>query len=100
MSSGLDIGALEVTRATVRRGGYIVAYLLYSGRMITVVDPYRRTLGRLLPPGFADGCPDDGSRRYDVWTAKHPAVPTPSDRILASCLPLADAVSFLLEDMT
>jgi hypothetical protein len=86
---------LEVTRASVRRGGLIVARLTYSGRMITV-RVRGKAVGRLLPAGYLRGEPDDGSGLYDVWTAKHPAVPTPSDRELACGLTVPAAVGFLL----
>ena len=89
-------GSLEVTRAVARRGGVKVADLRYSGRVITVVVQ-GRPAGRLLPAGYAAGRPDDGSGLYDVWTAKHPSVPTPSDRELASGLTMAGGVSFLLD---
>jgi hypothetical protein len=86
---------LKVTRASVRRGGRTVAHLTYSGRMITV-KMQGKAIGRLLPAGYTEGRPDDGSGLYDVWTAKHPSVPTPSDRQLASSLTVPDAVGFLL----
>lgn len=89
-------GTLEVTRAVVRLGGAKVADLRYSGRVITVVAR-GRALGRLLPVGYTRGRPDDGSGLYDVWTAKHPAVPTPSDRELAYGLSVADGIGFLLD---
>jgi hypothetical protein len=88
-------GALEVTRAVVRCGGRKVADLRYSGRVITV-KAGGRAIGRLLPVGYTAGQPDDGSGMYDVWTAKHPAVPTPSDRELAYGLSMPDAIGFLL----
>jgi hypothetical protein len=89
-------GALEVTRASVRRGGRTVAHLTYSGRVITV-RVRGRAVGRLLPAGYLRGEPDDGSGLYDVWTAKHPSVPTPSDRELASGLTVPAAAGFLLD---
>ena len=87
--------ALTVTRAVVRDGGQTVATLRYSGRMITVVVR-GKAVGRLLPVGYTSGRPDDGSGMYDVWTALHPSVPTPSDRELAYGLTVPDGVRFLL----
>jgi hypothetical protein len=99
---------LTVTRATVRRGGRVIAYLAYSGRAITIRMAFlelpgksvvRSTaLGRLLPVGYTEGKPDDGSGLYDVWTARHPSVWTPSDRRLKSGLGLTAAVRFLFPE--
>jgi hypothetical protein len=87
---------IEVTRATVQRGGRKIADLRYSGRVITV-EVSGKAVGRLLPVGYASGQPDDGSGMYDVWTAKHPSVPTPSDRELAYGMTVPDGVRFLLD---
>lgn len=87
---------LEVKRAAVYLDGRQVARILYSGRMIKV-EARGKALGRLLPTGFLDGEPDDGRGRYDLWSAKHPHVPTPSDAIVAEDLTFEEAVARALE---
>lgn len=89
-------GDLVITRAEVRAGGRRVAFLRYSGRVITVVLPSGRTAGRLLPVGYMSG--DASDSHFDVWTAKHPAVHTPSDRQQAYGLELDDAIRYLLRE--
>jgi hypothetical protein len=88
--------SLRITRAAVYSDGRLVARLLWSGRMVKVENLRGKGLGRLLPAGYADGRPDDGSGLYDVWTAKHPHVPTPSDTITATDLSLAECVARVL----
>ena len=91
-------GALEVRGATARRGGQVVARLRWSGKVITVTPSGAgKPAGRLVPEGYLSGRPDDGSGRYDAWTAKHPTVHTPSDRELKTGLSLAEAVALLLD---
>lgn len=88
--------ALVVTRATVQRGGRIVAHLRYSGRVVTVVRHRGATVGRLIPEGYLQG--RTGSLCYEAWTAKHPMVPTPSDERLGDRIFTFEAgVRFLLE---
>ncbi len=74
----------------------MVARLRYAGKVITVAGADGRILGRLIPGGYIKGSPD--SENFDVWTAKHPMVPTPSDTLLAEDLTMADAVAFLLDN--
>lgn len=87
---------LEVKRAAVYLDGRQVARILYSGRMAKV-EVRGKALGRLLPTGFLNGEPDDGRGRYDLWSAKHPHVPTPSDVIVAEDLRFEEAVARALE---
>jgi hypothetical protein len=77
---------------TVRRGGEIVAEMVFGGSgMITVSLPDGRVIGRLFRTGRSTG-------RYDVWTALHPQAPTPSDRILGQGLALTEGVALLLRE--
>lgn len=90
--------ALVVRGATARRGGKVVARLRWSGKVISVIpEGAGKPAGRLVPEGYLSGRPDDGSGRYDAWTAKHPMVHTPSDRELKTGLSLAEAVALLLD---
>lgn len=88
---------LRITRAVVYADGRPAARILYSGRMIKLESMRGSGLGRLLPAGFTQGLPDDGSGRYDLWTCKHPHVHVPSDVIVAENLTLEDAVARLME---
>jgi hypothetical protein len=88
---------LVITGSSARRGGQVVARLRWAGKVITVIPAGTgKPAGRLVPQGYLSGRPDDGSGRYDAWTAKHPMVHTPSDRELRAGLPLAEAVASLL----
>jgi hypothetical protein len=91
------VTALVITQAAVYADGRLAARVLWSGRMMKVESLRGRGLGRLLPAGFTEGCPDDGSGLYDLWTAKHPHVPVPSDQVIAESLPLKDCVALLIE---
>jgi hypothetical protein len=86
-----------ITRAAVYRDGRLVARLLWSGRMLKVENLRGRGLGRLLPAGYTQGRPDDGSGLYDLWTAKHPHVHVPSDRILAGSRTMEDCIALAVE---
>lgn len=85
------------SRAAVYAGRRPVAWLLWSGRCLKVEDTRGRALGRLLPAGYLEGRPDDGSGLYDVWTAKHPLVHTPSDQVVARDRTVEEAVALLVE---
>lgn len=89
------MSTLTVLGATARRDGQVVARLRYAGKVITV-RAGNQAIGRLIPVGYLRGSLDD-TGNYDVWTAKHPAVHTPSDETLAYGLGLAEAVEFLLD---
>lgn len=89
--------ALVITRAAVLRDGRPVARLLWSGRCLKVENTGGRGLGRLLPAGYHEGRPDDGSGLYDLWTAKHPHVHVPSDTIIGSGLTLEACIALLVE---
>lgn len=89
--------SLRITRAAVYADGRLVARLLWSGRMLKVEDLRGKALGRLLPAGYTDGRPDDGSGLYDIWTAKHPHVHVPSDTIVASALSRDDCIARIIE---
>jgi hypothetical protein len=88
---------LTITEAAVYADGRLAARVLWSGRMMKVESLRGRGLGRLLPAGYHEGRPDNGSGLYDLWTAKHPHVPVPSDRVIAESLPLRDCVALLIE---
>lgn len=87
---------LTVTRASVRLDGRTAAWLSWSGRLVTVEDLHGKAIGRLLPSGYAQGLPDDGSGLYDLYTAKHPHVHTPSDVIVGGNLTLEQAAALLI----
>lgn len=91
---------LEITRAAVYLDGRPVGRLLWSGRTAKFENLRGRGLGRLLPAGYAQGLPDDGSGLYDLYTAKHPHVHTPSDVIVEKNVTLEKAAVLLLEGMT
>lgn len=77
---------LEVTRCEARLDGRTLARLVYDGPVITVVRD-GTPAGRVMP---------DGEGSFSAWTAPHPAAPTPSDRLLASAVPLRNAVARVL----
>lgn len=87
---------LTVLGATARHGREIVARMRYSGKVITILTPNGHALGRLIPVGYLKGSLDNPDS-FDVWTARHPAVHTPSDTTLAYGLPKAEAIQFLLD---
>ena len=87
--------ALTVLGATARRGREVVARMRYSGKVITILTPGGHALGRLIPVGYLKGSLDNPDS-FDVWTARHPSVPTPSDRELAYGMTVPDGVRFLL----
>lgn len=86
---------LRITRSRVLLDGERVGTLRYSGKMTTVLLA-GKSVGRLMPAGYTRGVPDDGSGLLELWTAKHPDVPTPSDTIIGSGLTLRDAVALLV----
>lgn len=87
---------LVVTRAVARRGSRTIARLRYAGKAITVVQPGGKAIGRLLPAGYLRGEVSADTEHFDVYTAKHPAVHTPSDTALACGLTVPGAIEFLL----
>jgi hypothetical protein len=91
---------LTITGSSVSLDGRPVARLLWSGRCLKVENTRGRGLGRLLPAGYTEGRPDDGSRLYDAWTAKHPHVHTPSDTIIASDLTLPEGIAIIVKEGT
>lgn len=88
--------ALTVLGSTARRGDKVVARLSYAGKVVTVRSPDNRALGRLIPVGYLQGFLE-AQDSFDLWTAKHPTVSTPSDTRLACGLNLARGVEFLLD---
>jgi hypothetical protein len=92
------------TESLVLRGPVVlrdrrpVGRLLWSGRCLKVENLRGRGLGRLLPAGYTQGRPDDGSGLYDAWTAKHPHVHTPSDTIIGDGLTLTEGVALILRE--
>jgi hypothetical protein len=91
------VADLVISGSSARRDCKVVARLRWSGKVITVVPAGAgKPAGRVVPEGYLGGRPDDGSGRYDTWTAKHPLVHTPSDRELRTGLSLAEAVASLL----
>lgn len=90
------LARLRVTAAHAELDGRRVATLWHSGKVITVRLPSGKAAGRLMPRGYAQGAPDDGSGLVDAWTALHPDVPTPSDTRLGSGLTPVQAVALLL----
>ena len=88
--------SIRITRAAVYADGFQVARLLWSGRMVKIEDLRGRGVARLLPAGYAEGRPDDGSGLYDLWTAKHPHVHTPSDEIVAEALTLERCIAMAI----
>lgn len=88
---------LVLTQSAVLRDGRQAGRLLWSGRCLKVENLRGRGLGRLLPAGYTQGRPDDGSGLYDAWTAKHPHVHTPSDTIIGDGLTLAEGVALILK---
>jgi hypothetical protein len=91
------VTTLVITQAAVYADGRLAARVLWSGRMMKIESLRGKGLGRLLPAGFTEGRPDDGRGLYDLWTALHPHVPVPSDRIIAESLPLEECVTLLIE---
>lgn len=87
---------LRVTSAHAVVDGRRVATLWYAGKVITVKLPTDKAIGRLMPRGYDQGAPDDGSGRMDAWTALHPSVHTPSDTVLGRDLTLTEGVALLL----
>lgn len=87
---------LVVTQAAVRVDGRRVARLLWSGRCVKVEGLGAKGLGRLLPAGCLEGRPDDGRGLYDVYTAKHPLVHTPSDEPLGRDLTLSEGIALII----
>lgn len=85
--------SLQTGGRTVREDGKDVAYLSYSGRVITVRRPDDTVAGRLIRTT------DSGPERYDTWTAMHPAAATPSDKLLGSGLPMAEAIGLVLHQL-
>lgn len=88
---------LRITRAAVYCDGRLVARLLWSGRCLKVENLRGKGLGRLLPAGYTDGRPDDGSGTYDLWTAKHPHVHVPSDEIVALSVAMDRGIALAVE---
>ena len=88
---------LVITEAAVFADGRLAARVLWSGRTMKIENLKGKGIARLLPIGYHQGRPDDGSGLYDLWTALHPHVPTPSDKIIAEGLPLEDCVALLFE---
>jgi hypothetical protein len=88
---------LVIRQAAVYCDGRLVARLLWSGRCLKVENTRGRGLGRLLPAGYTEGRPDDGSGIYDLWTAKHPHVHVPSDEIVAPSVTRDRGIALALE---
>jgi hypothetical protein len=98
MTQATDLlSRLKVTEAHATVDGRRVASLRHVGRVVTVIRrPDGKSIGRLMPHGYDQGAPDDGSGLMDAWTAKHPSVHTPSDIPLGRGLTLTDGVALLL----
>lgn len=97
MTPAADLAArLRVTQAHVLLDGTRVAALRHAGRVITVRLPDGRAIGRLMPRGYDQGAPDDGSGLVDAWTALHPSAPAPGDAPLGRGLTPAEGVALLL----
>jgi len=91
---------LVITGTAVQWDGHPVARLLWSGRCLKVENLRGRGLGRLIPAGYTEGRPDDGSGLYDAWTAKHPHVHTPSDTVIARDKRLAEGIALIIKEST
>jgi hypothetical protein len=91
----VSTATLTIHGASARRGREIVARFRFAGKVITVADTSNHALGRLIPVGYLQGSLDDPDS-FDVWTAKHPVVHTPSDTELAYGMTMTEAVGFLL----
>lgn len=78
---------------TVRIDGRTVATLSYSGRVVAVYLPIPEApvVGRLVRQATSPAAP------YDAWTALHPSVQTPSDRLLARDVSMDEAVQAVLD---
>ena len=94
--TAVNTATLTIHGASARRGSEIVARLRYSGKVITIVRPDGHALGRLIPVGYLRGSLADPDH-FDAWTARHPAVHTPSDTELAYGMTIAEGVAFLLD---
>jgi hypothetical protein len=94
--------SLTITGGSVREGRLLRARLSYSGRlnkMVLLTSPDGRRLGRITPAGFFTGewDPSAPGALFDPWTAKHPQIHTPSDKITGQPMPWEQCVAFILE---
>jgi hypothetical protein len=87
------VSSLTVRGHTARQDGQTVAFLTYSGRVVTVKAPGGKVAGRLLRQN------DTQPYSYDAWTALHEGAMTPSDRLLAEGQPIEAAVERVLQEV-
>jgi len=86
---------ITVTRAAVREDGRHLARLSYCGEVITLIAPDGSRPGRIMPAGYLTGERRKGL--YEAWTAKHPMVYVPSDKIITeSPMTLEQCAAFIL----